>query len=62
MRTVTRAPPRATTRAEPYLSAMTPATGCVIPHMSCVQAKARLIAAMPRPVAELSGVMKRACD
>jgi hypothetical protein len=30
--------------------------------MSCAEAKARLIAAMPRPVAELSGPMKSACD
>src|SRR3954464_8540708 len=33
-----------------------------MPHMSCAQANARLIAAMPRPVAELSGPMKSATD
>src|SRR5437899_7233954 len=59
---VTRTPPRAITRPEPYLSAIAPAKGCVMPHMSCAQAKARLIAAMPRPVEALSGLMKRACD
>jgi hypothetical protein len=30
--------------------------------MSCAQAKARLIAAMPSPVAELIGPMKSATD
>src|SRR5467141_568195 len=54
--------PVAMTRPVPYLSATAPAIGCVMPHMSCAQANARLIAAMPRPVAELSGPIKSATD
>ncbi len=54
--------PMAITRPVPYLSATAPAMGCVMPHMSCAQANARLIEAMPRPVAELSGPMKSATD
>src|SRR3989442_1808517 len=41
---------------------MAPAKGCVIPHISCATAKARLIEAMPRPVALFSGLMNSACD
>jgi len=55
-------PPMAMTRPVPYLSANAPAIGCVTPHMSCAQANARLIEAMPRPVAELIGPMKSATD
>src|SRR6266571_2531568 len=33
-----------------------------MPHMSCATANARLIDAMPRPVALLSGLMNSACD
>ena len=54
--------PAATTRPVPYLSATAPAIGCVMPHMSCAQANARLIAAMPRPVAEWIGPMNSATD
>src|SRR6266850_524783 len=54
--------PVAITRPVPYLSATAPAIGCVMPHMSCAQAKARLMAAMPKPVAELIGPMNSATD
>src|SRR5712664_4250769 len=33
-----------------------------MPHISCATANARLIDAMPRPVALLSGLMNSACD
>src|SRR6267378_6848198 len=33
-----------------------------MPHISCATAKARLIEAMPRPVALFSGLMNSACD
>ena len=59
---ITSTAPMAMTRPVPYLSATAPATGCVMPHMSCAQANARLIDAMPRPVAELSGPMNSATD
>src|SRR3954466_5234344 len=59
---MTSRPPMAMTRPVPYLSANAPATGCVTPHMSCAQANARLIDAMPRPVAELIWPMKSATD
>src|SRR5438094_1051511 len=59
---ITSTAPVATTRPVPYLSAIAPAIGCVMPHMSCATANARLIDAMPRPVAELSGPMKSATD
>ena len=54
--------PVAITRPEPKRSASAPATGCVMPHMSCAHANARLMAAMPSPVAEFSGPMNSACD
>src|SRR4051812_16082047 len=59
---MTNTPPMATIRPVPYLSAKAPATGCVIPHMSCAHAKARLIEAIPKPVAELIGPMNSATD
>ena len=59
---ITSTPPMAMTRPVPYLSANAPAIGCVMPHMSCAQANARLMAAMPSPVAELIGPMKSATD
>ncbi len=51
--------PRMMTRIEPYLSATAPKIGCATPHMNWPTASAKLIDAMPRPVAVLIGDRNR---
>ena len=55
----TRLTPINSTRPAPTRSANAPAKGCVSPHQSWPKAKARLMLAMPRPVAELTSDRKR---
>ena len=46
----------------PWRSATAPATGWIAPQANCATAMARLMVAMPRPVALLSGLTKRPID
>ena len=51
--------PSTMTGAGPYLSATAPNTGCDAPHMNWPTAMAKLIEAMPRPVAVFNGDRNR---
>jgi hypothetical protein len=54
--------PTTSTRPGPTRSATMPASGCVNPHQSWPNAKARLMLARPRPVAVFSELMNRPID
>src|SRR5256885_10719206 len=55
-------PPATTTGTGPWRSASAPNTGCTAPQTNCPIASARLILAMPRPVAVFSGERYRPID